>query len=129
MAFGERFRIYREGKKISMLKMCREAGVDQGNWSKVEREIIGPPRDMELLGRICDAVGANPRARAQIIGNAVLSRRELPKEIMSDPEMQDLLPEFFGAVVQAKPWQLRKMLEWLTKPQVQDEWDQSVPDD
>lgn len=47
-AFGEWVREYRASKEITLREFCRRANIDSGNWSKLERGVMAPPKDKAL---------------------------------------------------------------------------------
>src|SRR5436190_12135059 len=47
--FGEFVKELRARQRIGLREFCREHGHDPSNWSKIEREVLAPPRDEENL--------------------------------------------------------------------------------
>ena len=47
--FGEFVRQIRERRRLGLREFCLEHGHDSSNWSKVERGVLPPPRDEEIL--------------------------------------------------------------------------------
>ncbi len=47
--FGEFIKQIREHRRVGLREFCLENGYDPSNWSKIEREVLPPPRDEETL--------------------------------------------------------------------------------
>lgn len=71
--FGELIRRNRNTKGLSMRKFCELINTDKGNWSKVERGMLGPPQDKEKLEKIA---GILDIAVESVMESAVSSKKE-----------------------------------------------------
>jgi len=47
--FGEFIKQIRERQRLGLREFCLDNGYDPSNWSKIEREVLPPPRDEETL--------------------------------------------------------------------------------
>ena len=47
--FGEFIKQIRERQRLGLREFCLENGYDPSNWSKIEREVLPPPRDEDTL--------------------------------------------------------------------------------
>src|SRR2546428_14045686 len=47
--FGEFIKEIRARQRLGLREFCLEHGHDPSNWSKIEREVLPPPKDEEIL--------------------------------------------------------------------------------
>lgn len=64
MKIGEKIRNAREDADITQTKMAEMIGMNQSNYSKIERDIQEP--DMDQFKRICEILKLNPNYLLQI---------------------------------------------------------------
>jgi transcriptional regulator with XRE-family HTH domain len=50
--FGAYIKEKRLRQEITLREFCRALGIDASNWSKVERGLLQPPKDNDLLTKI-----------------------------------------------------------------------------
>ncbi len=100
MSFGETVKNLRIAKKVTLRQFCQEHGCDPSNWSKIERGINLPPKDEETLVAWAKALGLKPKTEMwqNFMLEAEVSRGNIPREVMSDPELLEKLPAFFKMV-------------------------------
>ncbi len=100
MSFGETVKNLRIAKKVTLRLFCQEHGYDPSNWSKIERGINPPPKDEETLERWAKALGLKPGTEPwkNFMLEAEVSRGNIPKEIMNNPELLKKLPIFFRTI-------------------------------
>ena len=55
--FGPFFEKVRQGQRLTMREFCRRAGCDPANISRMERGLIPPPKDRDILERYAKALG------------------------------------------------------------------------
>lgn len=58
--FGSRAKQYRLEKKITLREFCRRSGIDPGNWSKIERNILPPTRSSAWFESVKEALELDP---------------------------------------------------------------------
>jgi transcriptional regulator with XRE-family HTH domain len=58
-SFGGQLRRYRTEKQITLREMCRLLKFDSGNYSKMERGELPPPKDKDALKEILDPLELN----------------------------------------------------------------------
>ena len=98
MNFGEAIKNLRIAKQLTLRQCCADLGVDPSNWSKMERGVTPPPKDIDILdgwARFFELAGDR---KQEFFDQAALSRRELPADVASDERMMAALPAFFRAM-------------------------------
>ena len=113
--FGELVREIRLKKEIGLRQFCLEHAHDPSNWSKIERGILPPPEDEEVLRRWAlqldiEEGSANWHA---FFDAAFIDRGKIPPYIKEDEELLRELPVFFRTLSGEKP--SREDLERLVK--------------
>ena len=58
--FGEFIKQVRERQRLGLREFCLENGYDPSNWSKIEREVLPPPRDADTLRTWAKQLGLKP---------------------------------------------------------------------
>lgn len=98
MKFGQLVKDMRISKQLTLRQFCQELGVDPSNWSKIERDIIPPPRDQEVVKQWADFFDLAGADRQEFFDAASLARNELPKDMVENDELLAKLPAFFRAM-------------------------------
>jgi transcriptional regulator with XRE-family HTH domain len=95
--FGEFVKTRRLGRRITLRAFCEAVNVDPANYSKIERGISQPPRDMATLDRYKRAlnIGTDTEEGRELDRLAALGRGELPRRVLADQELMSKLPAFF----------------------------------
>jgi hypothetical protein len=75
-----------------------DLGVDPSNWSKMERAVTPPPKDLGILERWAKFFGVARDRRQEFLDLAAIARSELPPDVASDERVLAALPAFFRAV-------------------------------
>jgi transcriptional regulator with XRE-family HTH domain len=103
--FGQFVKDERLGKEIGLREFCRRLGEDASNWSKVEREVLPPPKDEKKLKRIAEVLGIQSDAEKwQVLKDkASIDSGIIPKDLLSDEDVLKALPMFFRTVRSEKP--------------------------
>jgi transcriptional regulator with XRE-family HTH domain len=111
--FGEYIKSLRISREITLRDFCKIINVDPSNWSKVERGINPPPKSKEILEEIGKALNLDTTSEEfkSICDLAALSY--IPKELISDKELLEMLPAFFRTSRGEKP--LKEELDKLIK--------------
>jgi transcriptional regulator with XRE-family HTH domain len=97
MSFGEHIKELRIQKELTLRQCCADLGVDPSNWSKMERDVTPPPKDISILERWAKFFGLAGQRKQEFFDLAALSRSELPEDIASDEKVLAALPAFFRA--------------------------------
>jgi transcriptional regulator with XRE-family HTH domain len=117
--FGEFIKEKRLAKSLSLREFCRQLGEDASNWSKVERGVMTPPRDIEKLTRIAEILGILKRTPEwdKLNDLATVDNGKIPDYIMSDKEVLQALPIFFRTIGSEKPTleEIRKLIDGIKK--------------
>ncbi len=82
---------------MTLRSFCREAGIDPSNWSKIERGVLAPPDDEEMLGRIAGLLGLKPSEKVELADLASIARGQIPEDL-KDEEILSKMPAFFRAI-------------------------------
>ncbi len=98
MNFGETIKNKRIAKQLTLRHCCAELGVDPSNWSKMERGVTPPPKDIGILERWARFFGMAGTEKQEFFDLASLARSELPADMASDARVLAALPAFFRAV-------------------------------
>lgn len=104
-SFGPFFETIRQRQHLTMREFCRRAGCDPANISRMERGLIPPPQDRDILERYAKTLGL-PDGSAdwyQFFDLAAADQGLIPADIMSDAELVKSLPVFFRTLRGQKP--------------------------
>jgi transcriptional regulator with XRE-family HTH domain len=97
MKFGQQIKELRIEAQLTLRDFCRRIGMDPSNWSKIERGIIQPPQDPQLLGQIQSALGLDAQQLQNLQDLADVARGEIPVDLRDD-ELMAKMPAFFRAM-------------------------------
>ena len=95
--FGEMIKDRRIAAGMTLRSFCREAEIDPSNWSKIERGVIAPPDDTELIGRIVGLLGLSCAEETELSDLAAIARGQIPADL-KDEELMAKMPAFFRAI-------------------------------
>lgn len=82
-AFGEYLKKLRLDKDFGLRDFARRIGMDVGNLSRIERSKVSPPRSLEILGRMREALGLL-ESSAEWTKLCELSREDQPDRLAPD---------------------------------------------
>ncbi len=103
--FGEYLKTLRFEKRITLREFCKRAQADPGNISKMERGIWPPPQDSDILERYAAALeiqkGTDKWYRFSDL--AAADRGIIPRDLLSDKEVLEMLPVFFRTLRRQRP--------------------------
>jgi len=115
-SFGIFFKSLRKKKRITLREFCLQASADPANISRLERGTMPPPQDIDILERYAKAleieVGSDDWYR--FFDLAAADRGIIPKDLMSDHEIVEMLPVFFRTLRGQKPTE-EEMLKLVAK--------------
>lgn len=117
-SFGDYVRGLREKKEIGLREFCTSLEFDPSRWSKMERGLLQPPTDHEILEKIAKTLGISSDTDefAKLRDLAFLSRGQIPDDILSEKELVECLPMIFRTLrsdEKPTPAQLRKLADKL----------------
>ncbi len=92
--FGTRLRALRLAAGLSLHKFCRRAGLDAGNYSRIERGLVRPPQDHAKLEPVRGVLGLAPEGDdwKYLLLLADLEWDALPRRLLADARVRPLLP-------------------------------------
>jgi transcriptional regulator with XRE-family HTH domain len=117
--FGEYLKALRFEKRITLREFCKRAQADPGNISKIERGIWPPPQDSDILERYAGALEIKMGTDAwyRFSDLAAADRGIIPRDLLSDKEVIEMLPVFFRTLRGQKPTEkeMRALVEKLRR--------------
>jgi len=101
--FGEFIKTLRLEREISLREFCRVAGIDTSNWSKIEREILPPPKSKELLESIRQTLSLSETSDEYQTLKELAVIAHIPTDILDNQTVINKLPVFFRTLRGDKP--------------------------
>src|SRR6476646_7060852 len=103
--FGEFIKQIRERQRLGLREFCQEHGHDPSNWSKIEREVMPPPRDEETLRAWAKQLGLKQSSEdwLKFFDLAAVDAGRIPDYVLKDQELVSQLPVFFRTLSGQKP--------------------------
>jgi transcriptional regulator with XRE-family HTH domain len=102
--FGKYVKHLRLKQKISLHEFCEHSKYDKGNWSRIERGLLPPPKKKEILKRLAKNLKLSPDKQMAFFNLAYVSRGEIPPEVMHKVQKDDALFKelllFFKGIVE-----------------------------
>ena len=113
--FGTFIKELRARKRLGLREFCLEHDHDPSNWSKIEREVLSPPRDEETLRKWARQLGLKPGSDDwhKFHDYAAVDAGRIPDHVLKDEELLAKLPAFFRTISGNRP--TRAKLEKLMK--------------
>lgn len=97
--FGEFIQESRIRKEITLREFCRQANIDPGNWSKIERDILPPPKSKEALDQIAKIIGLKQGTEEYNLLFDLAAISFIPRDLLlSEEEILNKLPVFFRTI-------------------------------
>ncbi len=89
---------------LTLREFSRRLEKDPGNISKLERGIMQPPRDENVIKELGYVLGLkeNSEEMKQLIYLAAVDAGQLPSEVINDQKLMELLPVFFRTATGSK---------------------------
>ena len=96
-AFGKQLKKLRMAKGLTLREFCLRNAIDPGNYSRLERGIFPAPQKEQVLERYATALGLVQGSSEwlEFFDLAMVSRGEIPHELMSDDAVVGKLPILF----------------------------------
>jgi transcriptional regulator with XRE-family HTH domain len=117
--FGTFIKELRARHRLGLREFCLEHGHDPSNWSKIEREILPPPRDEETLRTYAKQLGVKPGSEdwLKFFDYAAVDAGRIPEYVLKDEKLIAHLPVFFRTLSGQKPSpeDLDKLLEIINR--------------
>ena len=103
--FGKFIKELRAKQRLGLREFCLEYGHDPSNWSKIEREVLQPPRDEETLRAWAKHLGLKPGTEdwLKFFEYAAVDAGRIPDHILEDEKLAAHLPAFFRTLSGQKP--------------------------
>lgn len=95
--FGEFLKNCRMSKGLTLREFCRLAAVDPGNFSKMERGLLPPPRSREKLESYAAGLGLieGTDEWLELFDLAAAEEGMIPADVVEDEELLKQLPILF----------------------------------
>lgn len=102
--FGELIKQIRERQRLGLREFCLDNGHDPSNWSKIEREVLPPPRDEDTLRTWAKQLGLKQGSDdwLKFFDYAAVDSGRIPDYILKDEELVEKLPAFFRTLSGSK---------------------------
>jgi hypothetical protein len=113
--FGTFIKELRAKQRLGLREFCLEHEHDPSNWSKIEREVLAPPRDEAILRIWAKQLGLKQGSEdwLKFLDYAAVDAGRIPEYVMKDEELLGKLPAFFRTLSGNRP--SREELESLIK--------------
>jgi transcriptional regulator with XRE-family HTH domain len=119
--FGAFIKELRIRQRIGLREFCLDHGHDPSNWSKIEREILTPPRDEKTLHSWAGQLGLKPDSEdwRKFFDYAAVDAGRIPDYVLKDEQLLAQLPVFFRTLSGQKPARedLEKLLDIIQRTQ------------
>jgi len=117
--FGAFIKEIRIKNQIGLREFCLANDYDPSNWSKIERELLPPPKDEKTLTKWAKSLQIEDGSEdwKRFFNCAALDPGMLPKYIVEDKYLVEQLPIFFRTIEGKKPTaeDLEKLAQILRK--------------
>jgi transcriptional regulator with XRE-family HTH domain len=96
-AFGEFFKAKRQALGLTLREFCLNHKFDPGNMSRMERGLLAPPQDREVLEKYAKALELKSGSDDwyTFFDLAAAAKGRLPEELLEDKEVVAKLPLVF----------------------------------
>lgn len=103
--FGEFFEFLRQRNHLTLREFCKRADCDPANISRMERGLMPPPKNLDILERYADVLSleAGSEDRQSFFDLAAVDQGMVPADIMENADLVKALPVFFRTLRGQKP--------------------------
>ena len=101
--FGNFVKGKRIDNEISLREFCKKADVDPSNWSKIERNLMPPPKSKIKLDKIANVLKIKEGNQDYLLLNDLAAFSSIPQELIENNKMMEKLPVFFRTARGDKP--------------------------
>ena len=105
MTFGTFIKDARIRASLTLRGFCRAINVDPGNWSKIERGMLPPPKSKKVLKEVAVALKLVEDSDEWHALFDLASISFIPRELLDDSSVVEKLPVFFRTLRGEKPAQ------------------------
>lgn len=95
LTFGAFLRNRRKELRLTLREFCRKYKEDPGNWSKLERGKLPPPKNAKRLEQIEQYLNLWDTQRQTFRDLAAIGTGTMPPDLMTDEELVSKLPILF----------------------------------
>lgn len=105
VVFGPYLKELRMARRMTLRGFCRRANADPGNVSRMERGVLPPPQDRDILERYAKALELQEGSDEwyRFFDYAAADWGIVPLDIMEDEEVVKVLPVLFRTLRREKP--------------------------
>ena len=103
MTFGQYVKDLREKSGLSLRQFCRLADLDASNWSKIERDLLPPPKSRQQLNDIASIVGIPKESETWNTLFDLAAISHVPKELWNSQSVAEKMPMYFRTARGEKP--------------------------
>ncbi|HCL00460.1 MAG TPA: hypothetical protein DHW42_10210 [Candidatus Marinimicrobia bacterium] len=116
--FGDLVKDIRVKKRMTLRTFCKLTQIDPGNWSKIERGILSPPKSREVLNQIACVLNIEKNSDEYNALFDYAAIGHIPIEITEQQILQKL-PMFFRTARGEQPSEeeLKSLIEIIRKDQ------------
>ncbi len=115
--FGEFIKQIRERQRLGLREFCLQSGFDPSNWSKIEREVLPPPRAEDTLRSWARQLGLKQGSDdwLKFFDYAAVDCGRIPDYVLKDEKLVAQLPVFFRTISGQKTsrQELEKLVELI----------------
>lgn len=117
MTFGAFIKSARIKAGLTLRGFCRIVNADPGNWSKIERGILPPPKSKRVLKEIAVALKLAEDSDDWHALFDLASISFIPRDLLDDRSVVEKLPVFFRTLRGEKPAreELEKLIQKVRK--------------
>jgi transcriptional regulator with XRE-family HTH domain len=103
--FGTFIKELRARQRLGLREFCLEHGHDPSNWSKIEREVLAPPRDEDTLRKWARQLSLKEGSEdwLKFFDYAAVDAGRIPDYLLKDEALVAQLPVFFRTLSGDKP--------------------------
>lgn len=111
--FGELTKELRINNDFTLRQFCRKLSLDPSNWSKVERNLIPPPKSNVVVESIAKAFKLDTNSEDYKLLFDLAAISHIPTQLVEDKSIIEKLPVFFRTVRGSSPTEkeLDKLIE------------------
>jgi len=117
--FGTFVKELRARQRLGLREFCLKHGHDPSNWSKIERQVLAPPRDEATLRTWAKQLDLEQGTEdwLKFFDLAAVDAGRIPDYVLKDEALVSQLPVFFRTLSGQKPSRedLEKLLEIINR--------------
>lgn len=103
--FGEFIKDRRQKLGYTLREFCKKHQLDPGNWSRLERGLSKPPQNDKILNEYASylEIEHDSAEYRDLLDLAEFEQGKIPRDLLKDNELKNLLPLFFRTVRETRP--------------------------